>query len=415
MKRFARTMLAIIMAVAVIFSSNCNYIKAKDQSEDVKNIVKTFFDTLINPIRPENNHDIHIEENLKKALSVRNQAIWDHDLELYDDDYFTILDSILNYKYINFQKDYVELAFEGVVKFKCKDKEDFSLTVDDYYIKMVMLDGDWCIYNFYSTNPWDELFKSNDESIFKCNNNKFRTANYNTTLDIQKFNEEELQNYLLDRKSQTDYWERISKQKYKDNNLESEPILKNSVRFYDHGYNRANVKRYLSKWAYGFNPEYETLNRGRDCANFASQAMRAGGIVLDGTGPYQWNFNSPNPNVKNCSNPRFSWFNARGLHDYCKYNGGSPYEYGISVMRYWLDLGDQYYSQSLKPGDLVFIMDSGVATHSMVVHSAGANAGMVGISAHSRPRLDHPLSKLGLRISDTREWLGMYIRGNYGF
>ena len=51
----------------------------------------------------------------------------------------------------------------------------------------------------------------------------------------------------------------------------------------------------------------------------------------------------------------------------------------------------------------------------MVVHSTGSNAGNAGISAHSHARLNCPLSKLGLKSNTKGEWMGMYIRGSYGY
>ena len=213
-----------------------------------------------------------------------------------------------------------------------------------------------------------------------------------------------------------------------DEYLMDEPVIDEistlstrSSGYYYKSYNRTNAVNYAKKWANSFNPAYETLNRSRDCANFVSQCLRAGGGPMEGRGGYAWGTSSRNPNVMNCTNPRFSWFNARGLYHYLRYNG-SNHPVGLHARPYWIDIVSQSKNQKLRKGDLVFLMSRNpkniypgggrIASHAMIISTPASRTSNIRICAHSRARNDVAIGRLGYKegaVNASLRWTGMYV------
>lgn len=419
----------LILCVMVLFNQNANAQSENSNEKDVleiKSIIKDFYSNTYNPICPEDKYDNIDNSEILDAVKVRNKIIKDNDIELYSKDYFKILYSDVEIKFIKIINQKAYASFEGITRFKCKDKEDESGMKDDYIVELNKNHNSWKISKIISSNPWDEDYFSEiatrsvkSESIDIKNVNEKNVEDY-----LKKFviytQKDKLEKIKKERKLNTKKWKDL-KEEYTKKPKFTHTETRAAGKYVNKGYNRTAVRNYLTKWAYSFNPKYQRLKifwiipRRADCANFASQALKAGGIIDDKVGDYQWAFTSPIPNKQSNKNPRYSWYSAKGLYNYTRYNCGSNNTYGLSGIPYWLDIPNQYNNQNLQPGDLVIQFENKEPIHVMVVHSTGSNAGNVGISAHSHARLNCPLSKLGLKSNTKGEWMGMYIRGSYGY
>lgn len=416
------SVLYIIFFVSIVLARP-SYADSTD-SKIIKYLSQELYTSSMNPIAPRLS-TFNMLEGTYMPLKSRIEIINEYNNTVFGKNYFTILENSIFIDKLEITDTTAGIRFKGVTRFKCKDKVDSSLTSDDYYFQYVKKGKQWYLNKIYSTSPWDEIFGWNSEEMFNLKKPNINSVKSTKILsvknNVQVITDKDIALEKQRRSKEMDFWKSFETNTDKETDNQINKIDLRAGRFVNHAYDRAAVVRYLNKWANDYNPDYKRLafmgifHIYGDCANFASQALKAGGILTDGTGKYQWGYSSRIPNVQNNTNPRYSWYNAKGLHDYCTNNKGSINEYGLKGERYWLNIKNQYYNQKLQPGDLVFLYKNKKPNHVMIVHSTGSNAGNVGISAHTNARLNVPLAKLGLKISSDNTFLGMYIRGNYGY
>ncbi|EHL07732.1 hypothetical protein HMPREF0322_01626 [Desulfitobacterium hafniense DP7] len=122
-----------------------------------------------------------------------------------------------------------------------------------------------------------------------------------------------------------------------------------------YSYNRNAAQSYAYTYVLSPNPSYENYETMKgNCTNFTSQCLLAGGIPFDATGNYQWYYYSS-------TNRAPSWTHADYFRTYYKNNVGSSSIKGLKAVT--SDFA------SMRLGDLVQLVSSGTASHSMFISS----------------------------------------------
>lgn len=143
-------------------------------------------------------------------------------------------------------------------------------------------------------------------------------------------------------------------------------------------YDREKAVQYAVKWAFSRNPQYYNFDKlGGDCTNFASQAIFAGGGVMNYTPIYGWYY-------INAQKRTASWTGVNYLFNFLTGNKESgPY-------------AEQVDAKDMKPGDIVQLSFGGAPNynHSLVVIKVGITPSMenILIASHSVDRIDYPLT-----------------------
>ncbi len=119
---------------------------------------------------------------------------------------------------------------------------------------------------------------------------------------------------------------------------------------------------------FSYNSEYTNYNAlGGDCANFASQALLAGGFKKNGT----WNYAGGKGSR--------AWVNAQALKNFLVYSGRASQLAKGSYKEIY------QYAYSLRPGDIVAYVKKGKVTHVSVVTGADSK-GYPLVSCHNLDR-----------------------------
>lgn len=143
-------------------------------------------------------------------------------------------------------------------------------------------------------------------------------------------------------------------------------------------YDREKAVQYAVKWAFSRNPQYYNFDKlGGDCTNFASQAIFAGGGIMNYTPIYGWYY-------INAQKRTASWTGVNYLFNFLTGNKESgPY-------------AEQVDAKDMKPGDIVQLSFGGAPNynHSLVVIKVGITPSMenILIASHSVDRIDYPLT-----------------------
>jgi hypothetical protein len=141
-------------------------------------------------------------------------------------------------------------------------------------------------------------------------------------------------------------------------------------------YNREKAVQYAIEWALRRNPQYYNFDKlGGDCTNFASQAIFAGGAVMNYTPIYGWYY-------INSQKRTASWTGVNYLYNFLtsnKENGPFAEE---------TDVND------IMPGDIIQLSFDGKPNfnHSLVVIKTGSSLENILITTHSVDRIDYPLT-----------------------
>ncbi|MCL2298935.1 MAG: amidase domain-containing protein [Firmicutes bacterium] len=156
---------------------------------------------------------------------------------------------------------------------------------------------------------------------------------------------------------------------------------------------RAAVE-YAHEWAFGRNPRYGDFSEmGGDCTNFISQALIAGGAVMNETRDVGWYYRAMNSRAA-------AWTSAAHLYRFLVNNRGrGPFGHEIPL-------------EEVRPGDIVQLKFAGKDdySHSLLAVSAGEPAAPANIliAAHSYDCDERPLSTYsyvsarGVRVEGVR-------------
>ena len=115
-----------------------------------------------------------------------------------------------------------------------------------------------------------------------------------------------------------------------------------------HKYNRSNVVKYIKKWATKRNPAYDNF-KNRDCTNFVSQCLHAGGFPMT----FNWRCVSSSKFDKVIRKKQFyttaQWCNAEAL---CEHVLVSMLRYNVYTIKSISQLNK--VKKYLEAGDLIF-------------------------------------------------------------
>jgi len=145
-----------------------------------------------------------------------------------------------------------------------------------------------------------------------------------------------------------------------------------------HPYDRAAAVAYAHEWAFARNPAYADFeDLGGDCSNFVSQALMAGGAVMNFTPHTGWYYRSLNDRAA-------AWSGVPYLFNFLTTNQGrGPFGHVIPL-------------EEVQPGDIVQLRfaDKPDFSHSLLVVSTGKrpNPDNILIAAHTYDSDDRPLS-----------------------
>ena len=143
-------------------------------------------------------------------------------------------------------------------------------------------------------------------------------------------------------------------------------------------YNRPAAVTYAHEWAFSRNPKYgDFSDMGGDCSNFISQALIAGGAVMNETKDTGWFYHSMNSRAA-------GWTAVPYLYQFLVNNRGrGPFGHEVPL-------------EELEPGDIVQLKFAGMPdySHSLLVVDVGNPPAPwnILIAAHSFDSDDRPLS-----------------------
>ena len=143
-------------------------------------------------------------------------------------------------------------------------------------------------------------------------------------------------------------------------------------------YDRPAAVAYAHEWAFGRNPKYgDFSNLGGDCSNFISQALLAGGAVMNYTPHTGWYYRSLNDRAA-------AWTGVPYLFTFLTTNKGrGPFGHVIPL-------------EEVRPGDIIQLKfaEKPDFSHSLMVLEVGEPPEPDNIltAAHSYDSVDRPLS-----------------------
>lgn len=138
-------------------------------------------------------------------------------------------------------------------------------------------------------------------------------------------------------------------------------------------YRRDRAVEYAKTWALSRNPLFENYaGIGGDCTNFVSQAVYAGGCVMNYTQTFGWYYRSP-------TNRAPAWSGVEFFYNFFTSNEGRG-PYATEVGR-----------EAVELGDVIQLADeTGDYYHTLIV--TGFDGEEILISAHTNDSLDRALS-----------------------
>ena len=145
-------------------------------------------------------------------------------------------------------------------------------------------------------------------------------------------------------------------------------------------YNRDRAVQYARRWALGRNPLFVNFaGQGGDCTSFVSQAVLAGGCVMDYTPTFGWYYVSPENRAPAWSGVEYFYNYMTGKGDFAPTDGRvGPFGTEITAM-------------GVQAGDVVQLADGmGDFYHTLII--VGIEGNEIFVAAHTNDALDRPLS-----------------------
>lgn len=159
-----------------------------------------------------------------------------------------------------------------------------------------------------------------------------------------------------------------------DENYKKELALNNpyvASKVFNVKYDRDVASKYAQNYFHNRNEQYyDYSDDGGNCQNMASQALIAGGMIMDELGDNQWYYNNVYDNTS-------SWRDVESFNTYCKENEGTGIVCEVNA--------NIYYAE---PGDLIQVGISSL-THTCVVSKVVD--GHILLNSNSIDMKDYPL------------------------
>lgn len=152
-------------------------------------------------------------------------------------------------------------------------------------------------------------------------------------------------------------------------------------------YNRERAVSYARKWALSRNPLfYDFTGGGGNCTNFVSQALLAGGLVMDPVPTFGWYYASVNDRAP-------AWTGVREFYEFLCGIGG----FSQKTMRQG-PFAEETSREKVTIGDVIQLGNTqGSFYHSLII--SGFDNGDILICAQSNDSLDRPLSTYNYAVA----------------
>ncbi|SCP97788.1 amidase domain-containing protein [Anaerobium acetethylicum] len=350
MKKTISFLLAIVMTISLqtVALAQTNSQMLNSDYEEVKSFVSSYFDVIDKSLS-----ELSISPELKNYYKSENC------LEYISID-TTIQHRLLQISDLHYSDYKTTLSFEDI----SYDGESFNVIVDkntDMY------------FNCFKGEP-SSIYERHIIDIVKSENDTFRIVSDNYSDEIKDLlklyrnfsnttmtnNIEKAKNILLQESKNNVALQKSELELLKNEAIDNKGKLpaeeKNILSgFGFHAYNRNAAQSYAYTYVLSPNSSYVNFeSMGGNCTNFTSQCLRAGGIPFDEIGGHQWYY-------YNSTNRAPAWTSANYFRTYYKNNVGSSSIKGIKAVT--SDFA------SMRLGDLVQLVSSGTASHSMFISS----------------------------------------------
>lgn len=145
-------------------------------------------------------------------------------------------------------------------------------------------------------------------------------------------------------------------------------------------YDRSRAVEYARRWALERNPLFiDFTGTGGDCTSFVSQAVLAGGCVMDFTPTFGWYY-------IDAADRAPAWSGVEYFYDYMTGSGDFP-----PPLTHAGPFGEEISERDAREGDVIQLADAdGDFYHSLII--TGFADGDILVSAHTDDALDRRLS-----------------------
>lgn len=357
MKKSLSFLIVIVMIIRlgiVAFAQNDKQIFSAD-NEEVKSFVSSYF-ALVDKSLSELSIDPKLSnyyesENSLEYIAI-DTTIQHRQLQISDLRY-SYYQTILSFEHISYNGESFNVVVDKNTDmyFNCFKGEPSNIY--ERHIIDIVKSGDG-VFKIISDDYNDEIkdllkLYINPSKTFMANNNNIEMAK-------DKLLQESRENVALQR-SELETLKNDAIKNKDDLSLEETKKVEVLSGFEFYAYNRNAAQSYAYTYVLSPNPSYESYESpllGGNCTNFTSQCLRSGGITFDETGNYQWYYHSP-------TNRAPAWTSANYFRSYYKNNVGSSSIRGLRA--FTSDFA------SMRLGDLVQLVSSGTASHSMFISS----------------------------------------------
>jgi len=355
MKKTLSFILAIVMAMGlgtVAFAQNSNQLLNTD-NEELKDFVSSYFDVIEKSLSALTVHpelkNYFKDENGLEYIAI-DTTILHRQLQI-SDLHYSNYQTTLSFEDISYNGELFEVIVDKNTDmyFNCL-RGELSNIYERHIMNIVESDdGTFEIVTDDYSDEIKDLLKlySNSSNDFKTNNNDIEEAKYKLlqetkeNVQIQIAELETLKNDAINSKE--------------DLTTEETEEAEGLRGYGFHAYDGNAAQSYAYKYVLSPNSSYVNFeSMGGNCTNFTSQCLKAGGISFDKIGTYQWYYYSSTDRAP-------AWTSANYFRTYYKNNIGSSSIKGLKAAT--SDFA------SMRLGDLVQLVSSGTASHSMFISS----------------------------------------------
>lgn len=288
-------------------------------------------------------------DDVQAAISMYSIKLIIESRKLYNDDFklndaYYVL-NIKNSSKVDDDEYLIEVLEDDVLYFNCLGGvSSETMGVDNIY-RIIKVNDDYKIKSLMKEQSQNIVFDENDvesvDEVVDIYNHYFENLKYTFDKEngYKKFSESN--KYVASKKYETKYNGEAAAQ--------------------------YAVNHYLTR-----NEDYADFSDGGgNCQNMASQALIAGGIIMDDIGEYTWYYN-------NSSDSSYSWRTVKGFGDYAEGNNG----HGMVCEK----VDNIYFAE---PGDIVHVGHRTSLSHATVVTKIVD--GHILLSSNSIDMKDFPL------------------------
>lgn len=354
-----------LLMLVLLVSLSINSILAMDtDQQDISKFLYNYFDYVEKSkgcLKLDKNKALNYFDSINNYEIIYLDTLIKHrQLQISDLRYENFKNSIhINSIEKNNDKVIVDLVKQTVLYYNCLGGEE-SIEEELHTITLINQDNQLKIkLDDYYDEFKEELGFNKEKSVSSIKENSKEMLQYEKkVVKEQKKELNELRdNFKLEKEenvisNENEYIEKDSVDVLTKQNT----IAKASSSFTKHAYNRTNAKNYAIKYVLSPNKSYVNFeSMGGNCTNFASQCLKAGGIVQDKTGNYKWYYTSSSDRAP-------AWTKANSFRNYYKNNKGSKTVKGLNAST--CKFG------TTRLGDLAQVVSSGYASHTMFISGA---------------------------------------------